>query len=150
MLNSCKKKYTICSTIYIYSFVVFCFAVVISRVLSGVILSVHPSISGLLQKYWNNHKMVVTIQMILSITGWSINPLRAKFFRGNINIYLRFVSFIHIDMTQVLKIHYQVREGSTYSLYSQYYGCWCPGDVRSLNSTFHQNMYLTHNNHLFR
>ena len=33
-----------------------------------------------------------------------INPLRAKFFRGNIHIYLHFVSFIHIVMTQVLKI----------------------------------------------
>ena len=33
-----------------------------------------------------------------------INPLRAKFFRGNINIYLHFVSFLHIDVIQVLKI----------------------------------------------
>ena len=31
-----------------------------------------------------------------------INFLRAKFFRGNLNIYLHFVSFLHIDMTQVL------------------------------------------------
>ena len=45
-----------------------------------------------------------------------INPLRAKFFRGNINIYLHFVSFLHIDMTQVLKILPQVREGPTYSI----------------------------------
>ena len=29
----------------------------------------------------------------------SINPLRAKFVRGNINIYLHFVSFLHIDTT---------------------------------------------------
>ena len=52
------------------------------------------------------------------ITGsktW-VNPLRAKFFRGNINIYLHFVSFLHIDMTQVLKILPQVREGPTYSI----------------------------------
>ena len=34
----------------------------------------------------------------------SINPLRAKFFRGNITIHLYSVSFLHIDMTQVLKI----------------------------------------------
>ena len=33
-----------------------------------------------------------------------INPLRAKFFRGNINIYLHFVSFLHIDTTQVFEI----------------------------------------------
>ena len=33
-----------------------------------------------------------------------INTLRAKFFRGNINIYLHFVSFLHIDATQVFEI----------------------------------------------
>ena len=32
-----------------------------------------------------------------------INHLRAKFFRGKINMYLHFVSLLHIDMTQVLK-----------------------------------------------
>ena len=32
-----------------------------------------------------------------------INPLCAKFFRGDINIYLHFVSLVHIGMTQVLK-----------------------------------------------
>ena len=30
-----------------------------------------------------------------------LNPLRAKFFRENINMYLHFVSFLHIDTTQV-------------------------------------------------
>ena len=34
----------------------------------------------------------------------AINPLRAKFFRGNIKIYLHFVSFLHIDMTHVVEI----------------------------------------------
>ena len=29
----------------------------------------------------------------------SINPLRAKFFWGNISIYLHFVSFLYIDTT---------------------------------------------------
>ena len=41
------------------------------------------------------------------------NPLRAKFFKGNINIYLHFVSLLHIDMAQVLKILSQVRLGLT-------------------------------------
>ena len=44
-----------------------------------------------------------------------INPLRATFFRGNINIYLHFMSLLHIDMTQVLKIVSQVRPGPTFS-----------------------------------
>ena len=34
----------------------------------------------------------ITIEMV-------INPLRAKFFRRNINIYLHCVSFLHIDTT---------------------------------------------------
>ena len=32
------------------------------------------------------------------------NPLRATFFRENINIYLHFVSYLHIDTTQVVEI----------------------------------------------
>ena len=45
------------------------------------------------------------------------NSLRAKFLRGKINIYmyLHFMSLLHIDMTQVLKILLQVRPGPTYS-----------------------------------
>ena len=38
-----------------------------------------------------------------------LNPLRAKFFRGNINIYLHFMSFLRTGTTQVLKILTQVR-----------------------------------------
>ena len=33
----------------------------------------------------------------------STNPLHAKFFRENINIYSYFVSFLHIDMMQVVE-----------------------------------------------
>ena len=33
-----------------------------------------------------------------------IKPLRAKFCRGNINIYSYFMSLLHIDMAQVPKI----------------------------------------------
>ena len=44
-----------------------------------------------------------------------IKPLRAKFFRGNINIYLYFVSFFHTDATQVFEILPQIRQEPTYS-----------------------------------
>ena len=43
------------------------------------------------------------------------NPLRANFFRGNINIYLHFVSYLHIDRTKVVEILPQIRQESTYS-----------------------------------
>ena len=49
------------------------------------------------------------------LTALRSNSLRAKFFRENINIYSHFMSLIHIDMTQVLKILSQVRPGPTYS-----------------------------------
>ena len=49
-----------------------------------------------------------------------ILALHAKFFRGNKNIYLHFMSFLHIDMTQVVEILPQVRQELTYSTYSQY------------------------------
>ena len=59
----------------------------------------------------------------------AVNSLRAKFFRGNINIYryLHFMSLLHTDMTQVLKILPHARPGSNYSVNI----CWCPGYVRS-------------------
>ena len=44
-----------------------------------------------------------------------LNPLHAKLFRGNINIYLHFVSFLHIDTTQVVEIFPQIRQEPTYS-----------------------------------
>ena len=44
------------------------------------------------------------------------NPLRAKFFGGNINIHFHFMSSLHIDLAQVLKTLPQVREGPTYSI----------------------------------
>ena len=45
----------------------------------------------------------------------SFNPLCAKFCRGNKNIYLHFMSSLHIDMTQVVTLLPQVRPGPTYS-----------------------------------
>ena len=43
------------------------------------------------------------------------NPLRAKFFKGNINIYLHFMSFLHIDTMQVVEILPKKRQEPTYS-----------------------------------
>ena len=45
----------------------------------------------------------------------ALNPLHAKSFRENKNIYLHFMSFFHIDMTQVVEIIIQVRQELTYS-----------------------------------
>ena len=44
------------------------------------------------------------------------NPLRAKFFRGNINIYLYCVSFLYTDTTQVVEILPQITQ-VTYIVY---------------------------------
>ena len=44
------------------------------------------------------------------------NSLRAKFFTGNINMYLHFMSFLHIDMPKipVIEILPRIRPGLTY------------------------------------
>ena len=42
-----------------------------------------------------------------------INPLHAKFFRENINIYLHFVLYLHIDTMQVVEILPQKRQEPT-------------------------------------
>ena len=44
-----------------------------------------------------------------------IKPLRANFFRGSINMYLHFTSFLHFDMAQVIEILPHVRQGPPYS-----------------------------------
>ena len=54
---------------------------------------------------------------LTNVTGqylWQVNPLRAKFFRGNLNIYLYFVLFLHTDTTQVVEILPQIRQEPTY------------------------------------
>ena len=62
-----------------------------------------------------------------------INPLRAEFFRRNMNIYLHFMSFLHTNKTQVVEIPPQIRQGPD----NQYHGCWCPGDDRSQGISNH-------------
>ena len=48
--------------------------------------------------------------------GWiDANSLRAKFFRGNKNIYLHFMALLYTDMAQVVEILPHVRQGHTYS-----------------------------------
>ena len=44
-----------------------------------------------------------------------VNPLHCdvKFFRVNENIYSHFMSFLHIDMTQIVEIFPQVRQELT-------------------------------------
>ena len=71
----------------------------------------------------------------------NLNPLHAKFFRGNKNINLHFMSFLHIDMTQVLEILPQVRQELTI-LHNQYHGYWCPGDARSQGIINHDIDYV--------
>ena len=64
-----------------------------------------------------DNKMKKTHIILWSVASFTeeFNPLRAKFFRGNINIYLHFVSFLHIDTTQIVEILPQVRQEPTYS-----------------------------------
>ena len=51
----------------------------------------------------------------ISPRGQWVNPLRAIFFRENINIYLHFMSFFHTNNTQLVEIPPRVRQGPAYS-----------------------------------
>ena len=56
-----------------------------------------------------NIKSVNSLKKYQHSISEMLNPLRAKFFRVNIDMSLHFMSFLHIDMTQVLKILPQIR-----------------------------------------
>ena len=58
------------------------------------------------------------VEVALGHLGYLINSWRAKLFREKINMYLHFMSLLHIDMTQAPKILSQVRPGPTYSTHS--------------------------------
>ena len=61
---------------------------------------------------------VCTLKDECFIQSWnfkSLNPLSAKFFRENISIYLHFVSYLHIDTTQVVEILPQIRQEPAYA-----------------------------------
>ena len=58
----------------------------------------------------------------LSVAQWPhmasynfVNPLHAKFFRWNLNIYLHLMSFLHTNKTQLVEIPPRVRQGPAYS-----------------------------------
>ena len=66
-----------------------------------------------LNMMWCRFEIHPQIRQDPAATG--INPLHAKFFRRNINIYLHFMSLLHIDMTEIVEIVPQVRQELTYS-----------------------------------
>ena len=70
-----------------------------------------------------------------------LNPLRAKFSRENKNINLHLMSFLHIDMAQVVEILSHIRKELTYST-CQYHGFWCPGNTRSQGISYHDIYYV--------
>ena len=69
---------------------------------------------NMISSWIRHHYTIPTVAYIVSLRK-IINPIRAKFFRRNKNIYLHFVSFLHIDTTQVVEIHPQIRQEPTYS-----------------------------------
>ena len=59
----------------------------------------------------------MVVPMFYYMTNCSqFNPLHAKSFSRNKNIYLHFMSFLHIEMKQVVEILPQVVQGPTHSV----------------------------------
>ena len=86
---------------------------------------ISPAVSDycLLNLYRNSvkHRAWTTLSLLsLCWLHWwfEVNPLRAKFSRENINIYLHFMSFLHTNKTQVPEIPPRVRQGPAYSTWS--------------------------------
>ena len=69
-------------------------------------ISYWPSIKTCNMLFDWKHASVYTIRDGIKV----VNPLHVKFFRGNIDLYLHFMSFLQIDMTQVVEILPQVRQ----------------------------------------
>ena len=95
--------------------------VALEDVISSVFISAREKISSkwyCLFKVWQLSPIAKIEQSTAKLCVYLrdlLNPLRAKFFRGNIYIYLHFVSFLHIDTTQVVEILSQIRQEPTYS-----------------------------------
>ena len=66
-------------------------------------------------KYIRPYLYMDTLCIRFLFCSFFFNPLNAKFLRGNKNLLLHFVSFLHIDMTQVVEILPEVRQELTYS-----------------------------------
>ena len=75
-----------------------------TRASLATISSIHPCISSCL----GVDPVAITFNPchaeLISVDIKFVNPLCAKLFRGNKNIYLHYMSFLHIDMTQVVEI----------------------------------------------
>ena len=59
--------------------------------------------------------MCIIFSVYCTSGNTTINPLRAIFFRENINIYLHFMSSLHTNKTHLAEIAPRVRQGPTYS-----------------------------------
>ena len=71
-----------------------------------------PHVDMPLNQYFSYHSLD---GKIIFVDQRYLNSLHAKFFRWNANIYLHFVSFLHIDTTQVVEILPQTRQETNYS-----------------------------------
>ena len=85
-------------------------------------LTIHAISTGFPGQPWGIDALVWMTPEHHSLKGWkgwtqstTILTLHAKFFRGNINIYLHFVPLLHIDTMQVVEILPQIRQEPTYS-----------------------------------
>ena len=65
---------------------------------------------------WNRNIVVLCVIEIILL--FCINPSRAIFVRGDMDMKLHFMAFLHIDITQVAESFPQVRQELTYSIWS--------------------------------
>ena len=74
-------------------------------------ISFHTHILG-----WNKYNLEIESEFGLNIVKYEmLNLYMLNFTEGTKTYFLHFMSFLHIDMTQVVEILSQVRQGPTYS-----------------------------------
>ena len=62
-------------------------------------------------------------------------------FSRNINIYLKYLLFLHTVIAQAVEILSHGRQGPAH-LHNQYHGFWCPGNARSQSISNHDFDYV--------
>ena len=88
----------------------------------------HCNIHSELASVWMDHNYTTARRFCRVYMIIIRKSLRTKFSSRYINMYSQFISFLHIDMVQV--VGFLLMEGKDLPfLHNQHHGCWWPGDA---------------------
>ena len=98
----------------------------------------NASIDILWNSRWVFTPLIIT--HLIEDVKWHLSYVALLWIR-NIEMYLQLISFLHTVLSQVVQIlphvSFLMWDRNLPIRQSQYYGCWCPGDVRSQGVSAH-------------